>query len=112
MMKIFHTEDSCYTWREKGVGERGGRKQERDVEGRVKLRLCAVILWPTDTNLMISSHSQILDTTANYEQSRDPPEAIKPRFVDNKYSTQQSLPVNLSFNLISQSCCGDLISMK
>lgn len=95
-------------WRQEGVCGRGRRGQERDEKGRVKLRFCAITCCPTDTKLMISSHSQILDTTANYEQSCDPPEAIKPRFVDNKYSIQQSsLPVNSSFNLISQSCCGD-----
>jgi len=71
------------------------------------LRFCAITSWTTDTKLMISFYSQILDTTANYEQSRDPSEAIKPRFVDNKYSTQSSLPVNSSFNLNSQRCCVD-----
>lgn len=86
-------------------GEEGDRKREE--KGRVKLRFCAITRCSTDTKFVISSHSQILDTTANYEQSRDPPEAIKPRFVDNKYSIQSSLPVNSSFNLISQSCCGD-----
>lgn len=56
----------------------------------------------TNTNLLISSHSQILDTTANYVQSRDSPEAVNPRFVVNKYSTLLILHANSSqFNPIS-----------
>ena len=77
----------------------GKKRMERHDEGRVKLGFCTH--WPTDINLMISSHSQILDTTAKYEQSRDPPEAMKHRFVDNKYSTRSGLPVKRGFDLIS-----------
>jgi len=93
--------------------EEEGDKRGMRKKVRVKLRFCAMTRWTTDTKLMISSHSQILDTTANYEQSRDPPEALKSGFVDNKYSTRTvKSPCQLVLISIRNAAVGISISMK
>ena len=44
---------------EGGCLRNGEKRMETHDEGRVNLGLCAITGWPTDINLMISSHSQI-----------------------------------------------------